>query len=159
MKFRDLILLEQEQPKNRFQETKKIVLDYIVLLKRAILQGNFKYDLVELNAENKDGVIVVWIPSEDGGEIIYRFDFDYDNTEDIDYEPVISLINGYLYITKNKENEEDVYVYHGTDFTDFLTHENKLTKEIEKDIYNVELDQQEESRNNNRNEYEINDER
>ena len=134
-------------------------MDYIVLLKRAILQGNFKYDLVKLNAENNDGVVIVWIPSEDGGEIIYKFDFDYENTEDIDYEPYIILINGYLHITKNKENEEDVYVYHGTDFTDFLSHENKLTNEIEKDIYNVELDKQEESRNNNRNEYEINDER
>ena len=29
-------------------------MDYIVLLKRAILQGNFKYDLVELNAEKQN---------------------------------------------------------------------------------------------------------
>jgi hypothetical protein len=159
MKFRDLIILEQEQPKNRFQETKKIVLGYIVLLKRAILQGKYKYDLVELNDGKKDGVVIIWIPNEDGGEIVYRFDFDYDNTEDVDYEPVINLIDGYLYITKNKENEEDVYVYHGTDFTDFLNDENKLTKEIEKEIYHIELDNQGETRDYNRNEYEINDER
>jgi len=159
MKFRDLIILEQEQPKNRFQETKKIVLGYIVLLKRAILQGKYKYDLVELNDGKKDGVVIIWIPNEDGGEIVYRFDFDYDNTEDVDYEPIINLIDGYLYITKNKENEEDVYVYHGTDFTDFLNDENKLTKEIEKEIYHIELDNQGETRDYNRNEYEINDER
>jgi hypothetical protein len=159
MKFRDLIILEQEQPKNRFQETKKIVLGYIVLLKRAILQGKYKYDLVELNDGKKDGVVIIWIPNENGGEIVYRFDFDYDNTEDVDYEPVINLIDGYLYITKNKENEEDVYVYHGTDFTDFLNDENKLTKEIEKEIYHIELDNQGETRDYNRNEYEINDER